>query len=77
MDSVTAPSASLTYGKSLVYPVLNMVAEGRGKRGGVRVIYFHVSKDHHCRLLLIYPKNAQGDLTAAEKKTLRKLNDNW
>jgi mRNA-degrading endonuclease RelE of RelBE toxin-antitoxin system len=52
-------------------------AEGRGKRGGVRVIYFHVTDEHQCRLLLVYPKNVQDDLTDAQKKTLRKLNENW
>ena len=30
-----------------------------------------------CRMLLIYRKGVKDDLTAAEKKTLRKLNENW
>lgn len=52
-------------------------AEGGGKRGGVRVIYFHVSAQSQCRMLLIYRKGIKDDLTTAEKKTLRKLNENW
>ena len=47
------------------------------KRGGVRVIYFHVAPQAQVRLLLIYRKGVQDDLTAAEKKTLRGLNQDW
>jgi len=50
---------------------------GAGKRGGVRVIYFHVAAQSQLRLLLIYRKGVKDDLTAAEKKTLRKLNRDW
>jgi hypothetical protein len=52
-------------------------APGSGKRGGVRVIYFHVAADAQVRLLLIYRKGVKDDLTAAEKKTLRRLNQDW
>ena len=50
---------------------------GSGKRGGVRVIYFHVAADAQVRLLLIYRKGVKDDLSAAEKKTLRRLNQDW
>ncbi len=50
---------------------------GRGKSGGVRVIYFHVSAQAQCRMLLIYRKGVKDDLSAAEKKALRKLNQDW
>ena len=50
---------------------------GRSKRGGVRVIYFHVSAQAQVRLLLIYRKGVKDDLTAAEKKVLRQLNQDW
>jgi hypothetical protein len=52
-------------------------AGGSGKSGGVRVIYFHVSARGQIRLLLIYRKGIKDDLTPDEKKTLRKLNENW
>jgi hypothetical protein len=48
-----------------------------GKSGGVRVIYFHVLALSQARLLLIYKKGRKDDLTADEKKTLKKLNSNW
>lgn len=50
---------------------------GRGKRGGTRIVYFHVSDRHEIRLLLIYRKGIKDDLSAAEKKVLRALNENW
>lgn len=50
---------------------------GGGKRGGVRVIYFHVSAQAQFRMLLIYRKGVKDDLSAAEKKALRKLNQDW
>jgi hypothetical protein len=50
---------------------------GTGKRGGVRVIYFHVAAQSQVRLLLIYSKGEKDDLSAAEKKTLRKIVENW
>ena len=48
-------------------------AEGRGKRGGMRVIYYWLTKRHQLLMLLIYPKSARDDLTANERKLLAKL----
>ena len=50
---------------------------GSGKRGGVRVIYFHAVSQDQVRFLLIYRKGVKDDLSAAEKMVLRKLNENW
>lgn len=52
-------------------------ASGNGKRGGVRVIYFQAASQSQIRFLLIYRKGVKDDLSAAEKKVLRKLNENW
>lgn len=49
----------------------------RGKRGGVRIIYYHVSVACHIRLLLIYPNGVKDDLSVSEKKTLSELNKRW
>jgi mRNA-degrading endonuclease RelE of RelBE toxin-antitoxin system len=46
---------------------------GKGKRGGVRVIYFHVLTRSVILLLLLYPKNEQDDLTPEQKRILREL----
>jgi hypothetical protein len=53
------------------------VGRGSGKRGGVRVIYFHAVKANQVRLLLIYRKGIKDDLSRVEKKVLRKLNETW
>ena len=46
---------------------------GRGKRGGLRLIYFWIEKRQLCYLLYLYAKNEQGDLTAAQTRTLAQL----
>jgi hypothetical protein len=50
---------------------------GRGKRGGTRVIYFHVVAQTQIRMVLIYRKGIKDDLTAKEKAALRKINSEW
>ena len=50
---------------------LRWAGSGRGKRGGLRVIYYWwVAKDR-ISLLLAYPKNEQDDLTADQLKQLK------
>ncbi|RJP52985.1 MAG: hypothetical protein C4557_05320 [Anaerolineaceae bacterium] len=46
---------------------------GRGKRGGVRVIYYWAVKQERILMLLIYPKNVKDDLTQEQLKILRKI----
>lgn len=48
---------------------------GMGKRGGVRVIYYNVSRKGRIYLALVYPKNEQDDLTEEQKKVLKQLSD--
>ena len=52
-------------------------SEGRGKRGGTRVIYYHVVAQSQIRMILIYRKGIKDDLTPKEKSVLRKLNQEW
>lgn len=52
-------------------------AGGKGKRGGVRVIYYVVDEAGQVRLLLIYKKGIQDDLTAAQRKQLKAIKDGW
>jgi mRNA-degrading endonuclease RelE of RelBE toxin-antitoxin system len=48
-------------------------AQGRGKRGGVRVIYYWAVQQDRLLMLLIYPKSEMDDLTREQLKILRKL----
>jgi len=52
-------------------------AHGKGKRGGVRVIYYWRTGYGHIYLLNIYGKNEVSDLTAKEKEQLKKLVEAW
>lgn len=52
-------------------------AEGRGKRSGTRVIYYHVIAQAQIRMILIYRKGIKDDLTSKERTVLRKLNEEW
>ncbi|ECC1744495.1 type II toxin-antitoxin system RelE/ParE family toxin [Salmonella enterica] len=51
--------------------------QGRGKRSGVRIIYFYRVSRSEIRLLLIYKKGIKDDVTAQEKAVLRMLNERW
>ncbi|MEN6335683.1 MAG: type II toxin-antitoxin system RelE/ParE family toxin [Phycisphaerales bacterium] len=47
--------------------------EGRGKRGGIRVIYYYLAPDDWIFMLAAYAKRAKTDLTAKELAALKKL----
>lgn len=47
--------------------------EGRGKRGGARVIYYWVTAKSQIYMLLAYAKNVQDDLTEEQLRMLRAL----
>jgi len=46
---------------------------GRGKRGGCRVIYLHVKSASCIYFVYLYPKNEEVDLSADQKKQLKKI----
>ena len=48
-------------------------AAGRGKRGGVRVIYYYHSERIPLFLLTVYAKAQKADLSPTEKATMRCL----
>lgn len=50
---------------------------GRGKRGGVRVIYYHFDERSQIGLLLIYDKSVADDLTAEQKRLVRTNVERW
>ena len=52
---------------------LRWAAKGKGKRGGVRIIYVYVVIAARIYLLRCYAKNVMTDLNADEKKELRQI----
>lgn len=47
-------------------------SEGRGKRGGIRVIYFWRVAESQVLMLYLFAKNERSNLTAAQVKQLAK-----
>ena len=52
---------------------LRRPAKGRGKRGGARVIYYHVTSNHQILLISAYAKNEQEDLDRRQLHILAHL----
>ena len=44
---------------------------GKGRRGGLRVIYYHFASGHQIWLMTLYDKDEAADLTPKEKKALK------
>lgn len=51
---------------------LRWAGSGRGKRGGLRVIYYWWVAADRISLLMVYPKSERDDLTADQLKQLRR-----
>ncbi len=56
---------------------LRWALQGRGKSGGVRVIYYWMNADEQLYMLLAYPKNEQENLTDAQLSALRAIVQRW
>ncbi len=52
---------------------LRFRAAGAGKRGGARVVYYHVGEDSPLYALLAYAKSARTDLTPEERRAVATL----
>ena len=52
---------------------LRWALEGRGKRGGARVIYYYHDKTLPLFLFTAYAKNTQSDLSETTKRELKKI----
>ena len=46
---------------------------GRGKRGGVRIIYYWAAGQERLLMLFVYAKTVRDDLTSTQLKILRKI----
>ena len=49
---------------------------GKGRRGGLRIIYTYFPSDLQIWLMTLYDKNEASDLTAKEKKALKTAMEN-
>jgi mRNA-degrading endonuclease RelE of RelBE toxin-antitoxin system len=48
-------------------------AKGKGKRGGVRIIYYWKKSDGEVLLLTLYAKNEAADIAPAQLKKLKQM----
>ena len=51
--------------------------EGKGKSGGVRIIYYWKTEDDQIYMLFVYPKSEQENLTSEQKKALKQIVERW
>jgi hypothetical protein len=52
---------------------LRYAAQGRGKSGGVRVIYYFYDEENPLYAMLLYGKNEQGNLNPDQKKYVTEM----
>ena len=68
-DPATAPVMPGTGG----IRKLRWAGSGRGKRGGIRTIYFHHAGPEAIYMLTAYAKAARDDLSPSDKRALARL----
>lgn len=56
---------------------IRIALPGKGKSGGARVLYFRRVAHDQIIFLFAFTKNEQANLTAAQKKDLKKVVENW
>lgn len=56
---------------------VRMKLAGRGKSGGARVIYYHLESASQIRMVFVFKKDEQDNLTDDQKKQLKKIVENW
>ena len=73
IDVATNPGAGVVIPGTGGLRKLRVGVEGRGKRGGARVIYYFHSERMPVYLLAIFAKNERSDLSPVERAQLKKL----
>jgi mRNA-degrading endonuclease RelE of RelBE toxin-antitoxin system len=73
LDLVARPTAGPIVRGAGGLRKLRWSAVGRGKRGGVRIIYFYHPASARILLLFAFAKNERSDLTASQREKLRRI----
>ena len=68
---VVNPEAGMRIPQGKGLRKLRWAVSGKGKRGGVRVIYYWYSRGELIYMLFVYKKSEQGDLTGRQLKILQ------
>lgn len=56
---------------------LRWAARGKGKSGGLRIIYYWADSRGYIYMINVYAKSKQEDLTAEQLKTAREIVEGW
>ena len=67
------PGGGRNHGRDGRRPKVALEGTGRGKRGGVRVIYYFHNESLPLFLLNVFAKNEQANLTGAERNAMKAL----
>lgn len=67
------PNAGAVIARSGGLRKVRWTIEGRGKRGGVRVIYYWAVARERIVMLFVYAKNERADLSPDQLRILRKI----
>jgi hypothetical protein len=67
------PRAGVVIGSTSGVRKVRAACEGRGKSGGARIVYLYVEEQATVYMILAFPKNVQGNLTADQKRLVREL----
>lgn len=70
--SVRPESGDLIRGSGGIRKV-RWAGSGRGKRGGIRVIYYFINEEDQIYMLYAYPKSKKDDLSTDQIKQLKTL----
>ena len=70
---VNRPDAGALIPRSGGLRKLRWAVRGRGKRGGVRTIYYWAVAQKRLLMLFMYPKSERDDLTPGQLKALRRI----
>lgn len=74
---ITRPDAGAIIRGSSGLRKVRWKLEGKGKSGGVRVIYYWVTADEQLRMLYAYKKSGQADLTPDQISVLKEIIKRW
>ena len=70
---IERPDAGAVVQRSGGVRKVRRAARGKGKSGGLRVIYYWIKADEHVVFLTLYGKGEKEDLSATELKRIVKL----
>lgn len=56
---------------------IRMKLAGRGKSAGARIIHYYAHSLSHLRMVFVFRKGEQDNLTVTQKQALKKLIEEW